>query len=113
MFINMKKILFVKIFLIITISYNFGQQNYLFSGLILDSSDETPLPFCNVYVENTSVGTISNNEGKFRIAIPLKTSQNLCVSFIGYKTKKIPIANLKNNDNIIYFYFRYFLKKLY
>jgi len=102
MFINMKKILFVKIFLIITISYNFGQQNYLFSGLILDSSDETPLPFCNVYVENTSVGTISNNEGKFRIAIPLKTSQNLCVSFIGYKTKKIPIANLKNNDNIIY-----------
>ncbi|OFX89779.1 MAG: hypothetical protein A2W99_03870 [Bacteroidetes bacterium GWF2_33_16] len=98
----MKKILFVKIFLIITISYNFGQQNYLFSGLILDSSDETPLPFCNVYVENTSVGTISNNEGKFRIAIPLKTSQNLCVSFIGYKTKKIPIANLKNNDNIIY-----------
>lgn len=85
-----------------TYSCCFGQQNYLFSGLILDSSDKTPIPFCNVYAENTSVGTITNNTGKFRIAIPLKTSQNLCVSFIGYKTKTIPVSSLKNNDNIIY-----------
>lgn len=98
----MKKRLFVITFVIITISYSFGQQNHIFSGLILDSFDKTPIPFCNVYLENTSVGTITNDAGKFRISIPLKTSQNLCVSFIGYKTKKIPISNLKNVDNIIY-----------
>ena len=78
-----------------------GQNKIVYSGKVIDSKDNTPVPFCNVYIENTSIGTVTNNDGDFRISIPGRVYNNLCFSFIGYKTKKIPMKNLYGKDNII------------
>ena len=96
------KRLFLIIYLFLSVILNsFGQSKVVYSGKIIDSKDNTPVPFCNVCIENTSIGTISNRDGDFRISIPGRVYNNLCFSFIGYKTKKIPMKNLFGKDNII------------
>ncbi len=89
------------ILLFIAISLNsFGQNKIIFSGKVVDSYDNTPIPFCNVYIEHTSIGTITNNDGAFTLVINQKEYRTLCFSFVGYKTTKIPVDKLAG-DNII------------
>ena len=97
---NIKKSCFVILLFIAVALNSFGQTKIIFSGEVVDSDDNTPIPFCNVYIEHSSIGTITNNDGAFILAIPQKANRNLCISFIGYKTKKIPVAKL-SGDNII------------
>lgn len=80
---------------------SFGQSKFIYTGVVRDSLNNTPIPFCNVYLENSSIGTITNNDGNFKLIIPTKTNKNLCISFIGYKTKKIPVAKLSGTNNSI------------
>ena len=80
---------------------SFSQNRNVYSGKVIDSSDNTPVPFCNVYIEESGIGTVTNNDGEFRISLPARVYNNLCFSFIGYKTKKIPMKSLLGKDNII------------
>jgi hypothetical protein len=71
-------------------------------GKIIDQNTKKPIVYGNVYVTNTSVGTVSNSEGEFILKIP-KALQNKPVnfSFMGYKTISNSLADLKSADNII------------
>lgn len=90
------------ILLYIAIALNgFGQNKIILSGNVVDSEDNSPIPFCNVYIEYTSIGTITNNDGAFILAVNQKEYRNLCFSFVGYKTKKITIAKLSGVNNTI------------
>lgn len=59
-----------------------------FFGVVLDKSDNQPIPGVNVIVEGTNYGTITNLEGEFSIKAP-KNRDVLRFSFIGYKDKII------------------------
>ncbi len=77
---------------------NFAQ----YKGEVLDSQSRSPLIFATVALEDTNISTVTNTEGKFLLKVPEGTkSGNVLVSFLGYKTKLIPLNQLKPSKNRI------------
>ena len=71
-------------------------------GVYTVSSDE-PVPFANIHIRSTSIGTMSGEDGKFEL--PFGSEQlkdTLVVSSVGYKQFKVLISkiNLKVNYRI-------------
>lgn len=63
-------------------------QNSIISGVISDGNGE-PLPGATVRIENTTKGTVSNNDGSFEIKNISESRVTLIVSFVGYETRSI------------------------
>ncbi len=62
------------------------------SGTITDKTDGSPIPGVNVAVKGTSVGTVTDSDGKFSLKAP-QAATMLLVSFIGYTTQEVAIAD--------------------
>ncbi|HKJ79100.1 MAG TPA: TonB-dependent receptor plug domain-containing protein, partial [Prolixibacteraceae bacterium] len=60
------------------------------SGVVTNSENDKPLPGVSVTVKNTTIGTITNEDGHFMLHLP-KNTQLLVFSFIGMQTKDVPI----------------------
>ncbi|AYN68661.1 carboxypeptidase-like regulatory domain-containing protein [Euzebyella marina] len=74
----------------------------LFKGEVVDSDNRKPLVFASLMVENTNISTITNTEGEFSLKVPEEMANaNIIVAFLGYKTKTIPLAQLKDGNNRI------------
>jgi TonB-dependent SusC/RagA subfamily outer membrane receptor len=68
------------------------QSKKTVNGQILDSTG-LPIPGANIRVKDSTVGTISDADGKFSLEVP--NNSTLVISYIGYQTKEIP-ASAKN-----------------
>lgn len=68
----------------------FGQGKQV-SGTVSDNSGE-PLPGVNVFIKGTTVGTTTDFNGKYSIAVK-KESDVLVFSFIGYDEQSIAVGN--------------------
>jgi len=55
------------------------------SGRITDASDKGPVPGVTVFIANTSVATVTDVDGRYRLAIPGEGSYRLTVSHVGYQ----------------------------
>jgi hypothetical protein len=80
------------------------QEVLAIKGKVVDKETLTPLVFASVTVKETNVATITNIDGEFLIKITdPANSKNLEISFLGYKNKIIPLAEMKNSGfkNII------------
>lgn len=79
------------IFWILSLSA-YAQAAYL-SGVVLSTGGE-PLPFANVYVDGTSTGTTTNEQGQYRLELGPGTYKVVYL-YIGYKkhTESVTIAN--------------------
>jgi TonB-linked SusC/RagA family outer membrane protein len=64
------------------------------SGTVKDSKG-LPLPGVTVMVKGTTLGIITDNDGNFRLSVPLD-AKILVFSFIGMKTQEFPIASKLN-----------------
>ena len=73
------------------VSANVTAPERTIDGTILDE-DGSPLIGASVAVKGSSVGTVSDFEGKFSLTINDDAS-TLVVSYIGYQTKEIAIGN--------------------
>ncbi|ARV07309.1 TonB-dependent receptor [Polaribacter sp. SA4-10] len=90
----MKYSVFIVFLVLSTLS--FGQT---ISGKITtENGDE--IPYANVYLKKTKIGTSSDENGFYKLKNILKGSYTLLVSSIGYKTIAIKI-NLTNNKKIV------------
>lgn len=68
-------------------------QGLEMSGRVLDAETGKPLPFANLQIEHTRLGTSTNAEGYFSLYVPSEARKsNLLVSYIGYRLYKTPIA---------------------
>jgi len=75
---------------------------YTYSGKILDSETKDPVAFANVYLEGSSIGTVSNLDGEFILKVPSTMGEEkLNISFVGYKTYEISLEDLKKAENSI------------
>jgi len=75
--------LFSKKYFFLLLFLPFFSQATVISGKITDEQNQ-PIPFVNVYIENTTVGTIANPDGQYSIEVP----QGQCLlvfKMIGYK----------------------------
>ncbi len=70
------------------------------SGTIKDAKDSTDIPTVNVYLKGTSIGAISDFDGRFKLKALKKKYQNdsIVFSFVGYKTKIIAVKDFKNRS---------------
>ena len=70
-------------------------------GKIFDRSNHEPIPFANIGILNSDVGTLSNADGSFLLKISLKLSTDtLQVSALGFFKKVIPISLLAQKKQI-------------
>jgi CarboxypepD_reg-like domain len=66
----------------------FSQSSWQISGKIIERS-KMPVPFANLYINNTSIGTNTNQNGDFLLKIPARIQKiELVISFVGYVTIK-------------------------
>lgn len=78
-------------FLIFTLcSSTFAQSNYSVEGKVLSNGE--PLPYTNIYIENTTKGTTSNVNGIFSLENIKPGKYTIAASFTGYKIQKKTIT---------------------
>lgn len=89
----MKKGLFF--FLLFTLTFSSFSQTYI-EGKVITNTNEI-LVGASVYLNNTTIGTTTNNKGEFQLRVN-KGTYDLVVSFIGYTTLRTTInTNSKIN----------------
>ena len=69
------------------------------SGTVISSTDNKPILGVSVYVEGTTIGTLTDNQGRYSLELPAGTKE-VCFSYLGYEDKVIleqPNKYFKNN----------------
>lgn len=68
---------------------------------IVDFGTLMPIESASIYVKNTTIGTVSNADGKFALQVPEEFSKDtLIISSIGYKSFKVPVGEFDNSEEI-------------
>jgi TonB-linked SusC/RagA family outer membrane protein len=73
------------------------EADHLVNGTIRDAESGEIMPGVNVAVKGTSTGTSSNSEGNYSLNVSAP-SDTLTFSFIGYKTKQVPVQGRSQID---------------
>ncbi len=69
------------------------------AGLLLSDKNK-PVQYCNISIQNSTIGSVSNQSGKFQIDYPKETIiDTLVFSCVGYEEHRIAIEDIK--DTII------------
>ncbi len=91
--------------LVLGFQLSFAQEDETFitiKGKVKDKDTKKEVIFASVSIGDTHVGTVTNVEGEFSIKVKNSlAAQNLEFSHIGYKSKKIPLSELKPEGNVI------------
>lgn len=77
----------LKLLLLFFLSFSFF-VNAQVTGTVTDPNGE-PLPFVNIYVQNTTLGTTSNAEGDYRLNISQPGNYAITFQFLGFATKTV------------------------
>lgn len=68
---------------------------------VVDANSGETIPYANIKI-GTSLNTVSNSDGKFSIATgPDEEQKVITVSYIGYESKEMTLANLQKLDFVI------------
>lgn len=68
---------------------------------IVDFLMQTPIESASIYLQNTTIGTVSNADGRFALVVPQEfVKDTLIISSIGYKSYKIPVDEFDNNFDV-------------
>lgn len=71
-------------------------------GFVLDEKRHKPIPYCNIAIAGTSLGTISNIDGFFRIILPDSlTNDTIVFSCLGFTVAEYKVADIYGNTNSI------------
>ena len=75
-------------------------QNKEVSGIVFSSETNLPIEFINVGVVNSTVGTITDSNGIFKLSIPKELLDNeIKIKSIEYETKIFKISQLTQIEN--------------
>jgi hypothetical protein len=98
---TLKKIIFL--FLIFSFIHNTSFSQRKISCQVLDIYTKKPIVYATVMLKKINRGTHADTNGNFEIPIKYQEKGIIKISSIGYRTKEIQLANLKENKtNIIY-----------
>lgn len=71
------------------LSLQISAAQIIVSGKIVDNNNES-LAFVHLRIENTNIGTISNNSGLFKLTYEREVENfSIVISAVGYQTKKV------------------------
>ena len=78
---------------VLTSLWGMGQGNIFYiHGTVLDDKAGTPLSNASVFCQNTTTGTISNNDGLFSLRLN-NGGYDLVISYTGYETQVLRVSN--------------------
>lgn len=87
----MKKIaLLLTISMLVLVQVVFAQSKQV-AGTVTSGDDGAPLPGVSVVVKGTTIGTVTNVDGKYSFSIP-EDAETLIFSFIGMTAKEVAIT---------------------
>ncbi|HEY0068245.1 MAG TPA: carboxypeptidase-like regulatory domain-containing protein [Flavisolibacter sp.] len=72
----------------------------LITGVVLDAEKNSPVAGASVYLNNTSVGTTTGQQGSFALNVP-QGKFELIVSSIGYQTYNLPLSLSNLPDTLV------------
>lgn len=77
-----------------------SQNDYhVIQGRVLDLDSGSPLAYASVGLPAKGIGVPSNTEGYFRITVPDSlTNDSIRISYMGYKTRHIPVGLLMDHQ---------------
>jgi len=90
----MKHLSLVFAMMLVCVSMAFAQRTI--SGTVTDESG-TPLPFANVFVEGTTVGTTTDIDGNYTLKVP-EGATTLVVAYTGYGDMKLGLGDSNSLD---------------
>jgi hypothetical protein len=79
-------------------SWNLTCFSQTLTGTVREKGTGLPLPFANVFVNNTTIGSSTDAEGRFRISGDFSTDIELVASFVGYVTEVKAISFRKKGE---------------
>jgi len=87
------------LFLLFTLA-GFAQTGTV-TGVILDKEyDNEPLPFANITIKGTTVGSSTDDKGKYTISLK-PGNYTLVIAYLGYETKEIAFVLKSNEKKVI------------
>ena len=91
----------LRLLVVLLFIQNLTAQSIIFEGTIVDETTKETIPFANIYIQNTTQGVVSNEEGVFKFFIP-ENSETIEISHLGYKTKIIASNDIVPEFTTIY-----------
>ena len=89
-------------FLLMLLSGNLFSQSSV-EGYVKSEADNRILPFSNAYISNTSVGTITDSFGYFKLFIPDSLfDRDLIIQHLGYHNDTLDVTDVINGNQIVY-----------
>jgi hypothetical protein len=95
------KIILLSLFTMFLIHPAICQEKVFYiHGKILDEKTGVPLSNASVFCQNTTTGTISNNEGQFSMRLN-NGGYDLVISYTGYETQVLRVSNSIKDSMVI------------
>jgi len=87
--------------LLFSVSIFSQDKTFPVNGTVIDAKTKLPMSNASVFCQNTTIGTITNADGKFFMRLN-KGGYDLVISYTGYETKSMRISNGNpENDSLI------------
>ncbi len=93
-----RKIHLILTFLILVSLSVIAQNRAVITGTVTDASNNEPLAFANVSVKGTSIGTVTEENGKFELLVPVGDNI-IAISYVSYQTQEIAVRT-EEGENI-------------
>jgi outer membrane receptor for ferrienterochelin and colicin len=90
--LSMQKTLYQLLLLTLVSAKCFCQQQLTISGFVREKGSLELLPGVNVYLQNSTLGGVTNTYGFYSISVPRSDSATISYSFVGYETENLRIA---------------------
>lgn len=91
----------MRVFLLVLLLFTelHASAQKVISGQIIDKETNDPVSYAHLYINETFTGTAANLQGEFVIKIPVnEIPASLTISAVGYKTKRILVSDLSDQD---------------
>ena len=77
-------------------------QHFILEGVLLDKETHLPIEAGSIGVLNTSIGSVTNSNGEFRLALPDSLQQSeIIFSHLGYEQQSMKFESLIGSKNTI------------
>lgn len=70
-------------------------------GKVVDASTGTPIPYANVFVKNTSLGTTAYRDGSFALQLDSLKHDSLVVSCMGFEPAKLHLPEVLSQNHLV------------
>ncbi|MFT7055207.1 MAG: hypothetical protein ACJAXB_000483 [Candidatus Endobugula sp.] len=87
------------LFLFLSFFGVFQLPSQIISGVVLDSAKQSPIPYVNIVNFDTRMGTFSNSEGSFSIAVE-QLPARLMLTHVSYQSRTLVIDEINDDYEI-------------